>query len=85
MTTTEVMRVFQRAMVAEPPQTVRFQYVDARGQQSERHVEPYEFRGDQIYCHDLDKGATRIFRFDSISDPELVDDFRPRYPIKFPA
>jgi predicted DNA-binding transcriptional regulator YafY len=51
------------------------QYVDRKGQASERKALPIETRGDRCFMADLDKMALRVFILAQISGYEILDEY----------
>lgn len=58
------------------PERARFGYVDSSGNESERHVEPYQLvhagRRWYLVARDRDRDAWRTFRVDRITEPVLT-------------
>lgn len=62
---------------------VELSYFDKKYDQTLRHVEPYEFKGDGVYafCH-LRQGI-RLFKIEQMENVRLTSEpFVPRWPIK---
>lgn len=58
-------------------------YVDGKGKQSIRKVEPYEIKDGRLYTHCTQANGTRAFNLDNItSGRKTADEFEPRFPIK---
>ncbi|HKX76511.1 MAG TPA: YafY family protein [Acidimicrobiia bacterium] len=66
----------QAAQACRREERMRFTYVDASGQVSERHVEPYQLvfaaRRWYLVARDRDREAWRTFRMDRIRQPVLT-------------
>lgn len=74
----------QRIMIGHVPKTIRFSYTDKQGETKDRHVEPYEIQGTQLFAHCLEKDSIRRFELDRMAEITEGDTFRPRHPMKTP-
>jgi predicted DNA-binding transcriptional regulator YafY len=81
----EAFRTIQNALVPMVPLTLRFQYTDAKGEITSRHVEPYELRGETLYAHCLDRDALRQFKIGQMTEVMVGHKFKPRHPIVIPV
>lgn len=54
---------------------INVQYIDKKGQASDRKALPLEIRGDGLYIADLDKMALRLFILSNITHYEVLDEF----------
>lgn len=76
----------QKAVLEPAPKTIRFRYRGKGGNDSERHVEPYEVKGGenpQLVAWDIDKEATRRFILGQMRDiTQTGESFKARFPIK---
>lgn len=58
-------------------------YVDAKGKQSIRKVEPYEIKDGKLFAHCVDKNGIRAFKLDNLVSGRITDDtFEPRHDVK---
>lgn len=82
---TEAYRTLQKAMLQPAPRTVYFTYTDTKGVMSQRHVEPYEIKGDTLFAWCLTRDALRRFLITEIQDITLGAPFAPRQKIVVPC
>lgn len=82
---TEAFQKIQAAMIPLIPLTIRFNYTAADGRVSERHVEPYEIKGETLFAHCLDRDAIRQFKIDRMVNVIHGDKFKPRHALKVPV
>lgn len=54
---------------------INVQYVDKKGQVSDRKALPLEIRADKLYLGDLDKMALRMFVLANIAHYEVLDEY----------
>jgi len=62
---------------------VEISYFDEKGDQTLRHIEPYEFKFDGVYGYCSLREEIRLFKLDRIRNAVLTNrPFTPRFPIK---
>lgn len=76
-----VLEIIEKA--AKRNQVVIINYVDGKGSQTTREVEPYEFNQNGLYAYSLDKNAIRLFKYERIIAAMPTNKtFVPRWDIK---
>lgn len=82
---TKEFRKIQAAMVPMIPLTIHFGYTAADGTASERHVEPYEIKGETLFAHCLDRDAIRQFKISQMTNVIHGEKFSPRHAMRVPV
>ena len=82
---TKEYRQIVKAILPAVPLTIRFEYVDRDGNITDRHVEPYEIKGDRLWAHCLEHGEIRQFKIESMSNVIHDEKFEPRHAVKVPV
>ena len=82
---TETYRKIQTSLVQMVPLTLRFTYEDSKGEVTQRHVEPYEIKGDRLFAHCLDRDSIRQFKIEKMEGVIHGEKFRPRHAIVVPV
>lgn len=81
----EARQILQQVLVNPVPRLVEFRYTAESGGVTQRKVEPYELKGDELIGHCLERDAIRRFKLARMENIEVGDTFRPRHPIKMPC
>ena len=76
----DIMSEIKKAAKAE--HTLMINYTDAKGDGSQREVEPYELKDGGLWAYDIDKGGIRQFKFDRISNAKMTNKpYSPRWAV----
>lgn len=68
---------------AQENRLLEISYIDGKGKQSIRKVEPYEIKDGKLFTHCTQANGTRAFNIDNIVSVRKTDDtFVPRFDIK---
>lgn len=73
-----------QCMIPNPPRTVHIEYIDSKGERKNRHVEPYEIRGDTLFAFCRADGHIKQFKISRIQKATPGEIFKPTQAIVTP-
>ena len=57
----------------ENTKVITFSYTDKKGVGTQRKIEPYEIKGENLIGFDIDKNQYRMFKIENIQDINVTD------------
>lgn len=74
-----VMENLELVELASRSVTLKFDYVNAKGEKKTYEVEPYDYNESIFYGYDVHELKTKTFKYEKMSNVLLGNSFTPRF------